>query len=179
MNFWARTVFFLSLTKKTHAHTYYILTPLRSPGGTESDWRARGIGFSTRSGLFIKKHQEIFSMFISPFPLIQARLAGKYRWREFPAVITGNYRPGKYSKFWQSGKYWEIWNFRAVWAKILFNISTNLNWQHIFLIAFVYIMQISYKIHDWSMPEDTADDPSRWFSSPFLSFIKSVLTLYF
>ena len=36
------------------------------------------------------------------------RLAGKYRWREFPAVITGNYRPGKYSKFGQSGKYWEI-----------------------------------------------------------------------
>ena len=36
------------------------------------------------------------------------RLAGKYRWQEFPAVITGNYRPGKYSKFWQSGKYWEI-----------------------------------------------------------------------
>ena len=36
------------------------------------------------------------------------RLAGKYRWREFPAVITGNYHPGKYSKFWQSGKYWEI-----------------------------------------------------------------------
>ena len=34
-----------------------------------------------------------------------SRLAGKYRWREFPAVITGNYRPGKYSKFWQSGKY--------------------------------------------------------------------------
>ena len=25
------------------------------------------------------------------------RLAGKYRWREFPVVITGNYRPGKYS----------------------------------------------------------------------------------
>ena len=36
------------------------------------------------------------------------RLAGKYRWREFPVVITGNYRPGKYSQFWQSGKYWEI-----------------------------------------------------------------------
>ena len=26
-------------------------------------------------------------------------LAGKYQWREFPVVITGNYRPGKYSKF--------------------------------------------------------------------------------
>ena len=36
------------------------------------------------------------------------RLVGKYRWREFPAVITGKYRPGKYSKFCQSGKYWEI-----------------------------------------------------------------------
>ena len=45
---------------------------------------------------------------------LKARLAGKYRWREFPAVITGNYRPGKYSKFWQNGKYWEIQNFRAV-----------------------------------------------------------------
>ena len=43
-----------------------------------------------------------------------ARLASKYRWREFPVVITGNYRPGKYSKFWLSGKYWEIQNFRAV-----------------------------------------------------------------
>ena len=39
---------------------------------------------------------------------VLSRLAGKYRWREFPVVITGNYRPGKYSKFWQSGKYWEI-----------------------------------------------------------------------
>ena len=39
---------------------------------------------------------------------LEARLAGKYRWWEFPAVITGNYRPGKYSKFCQSGKYWEI-----------------------------------------------------------------------
>ena len=26
-------------------------------------------------------------------------LAGKYQWREFPVVITGKYRPGKYSKF--------------------------------------------------------------------------------
>ena len=33
------------------------------------------------------------------------RLAGKYRWLEFPTVITGNNLPGKYSKFWQSGKY--------------------------------------------------------------------------
>ena len=85
------------------------------------------------------------------------RLAGKYRWREFPAVITGNYRPGKYSKFWQSGKYWEIWNFRAVWAKICCNISINLSWQHTFLIAYVHIMQIKYKFHDWSMLQDTAD----------------------
>ena len=45
------------------------------------------------------------------------KLAGKYRWREFPAVITGNYRPGKYSKFGQSGKYWEIWYFKANFAK--------------------------------------------------------------
>ena len=37
--------------------------------------------------------------------LIRARLVGKYRWREFPVVITGNCRPGKYSQFWQSGKY--------------------------------------------------------------------------
>ena len=44
----------------------------------------------------------------------ETRLTGKYRWREFPVVITGNYRPGKYSKFWQSGIYWEIRNFRAV-----------------------------------------------------------------
>ena len=44
----------------------------------------------------------------------RARLAGKYRWQEFPVVITGNYHPGKYSKFWQSGKYWEIRNHRAV-----------------------------------------------------------------
>ena len=42
------------------------------------------------------------------FALYMSRLAGKYRWREFPAVITGDYRPGKYSKFWQGGKYWEI-----------------------------------------------------------------------
>jgi len=28
-----------------------------------------------------------------------AGLAGKYQWREFPLVITGKYRPGKYSKF--------------------------------------------------------------------------------
>ena len=33
-------------------------------------------------------------------------------------------------------------------------------------------MQISYKFHDWSMPEDTADDSGR-LSSPFLAFIKS------
>ena len=26
-----------------------------------------------------------------------SRLVGKYRWREFPVAITGNYRPGKYS----------------------------------------------------------------------------------
>ena len=39
---------------------------------------------------------------------IKPRLAEKYRWWEFPVVITGNYRPGKYSKFCQSGKYWEI-----------------------------------------------------------------------
>ena len=26
-------------------------------------------------------------------------LAGKYQWLEFPVVITGKYRPGKYSKF--------------------------------------------------------------------------------
>jgi hypothetical protein len=25
--------------------------------------------------------------------------AGKYQWQEFPVVITGKYRPGKYSKF--------------------------------------------------------------------------------
>ena len=47
-------------------------------------------------------HLDLFSA------ALVARLAGKYRWREFPAVITGNYRPGKYSSFWQSGKYWEI-----------------------------------------------------------------------
>ena len=35
--------------------------------------------------------------------VLRARLAGKYRWREFPAVITGNYRPGKYSKFGKVG----------------------------------------------------------------------------
>ena len=87
-----------------------------------------------------------------------SRLAGEYQWREFPVVITGNYRPGKYSKFWQSGKYWEIQNFRVVWAKICCNISINLSWQHIFLIVYVHTMQIKYKFHDWSMPEDTADD---------------------
>ena len=32
-------------------------------------------------------------------------LVGKYRWRELPVVITGNYRPGKYSQFWAK---WEI-----------------------------------------------------------------------
>ena len=42
---------------------------------------------------------------------IYTRLAGKYWWREFPAVITGNYRPGKYSQFWKSGKYWDGWMF--------------------------------------------------------------------
>jgi hypothetical protein len=26
-------------------------------------------------------------------------LAGKYQWQEFPVVITGKYRSGKYSKF--------------------------------------------------------------------------------
>ena len=42
------------------------------------------------------------------YAFVKARLAGKYRWWEFPAVITGNYRPGKYSQFGESGKYWEI-----------------------------------------------------------------------
>jgi hypothetical protein len=26
-------------------------------------------------------------------------LVGKYQWQEFPVVITGKYRPGKYFKF--------------------------------------------------------------------------------
>jgi hypothetical protein len=32
-------------------------------------------------------------------------LAGKYQWRKFPVVITGKYRPGKFSKFQLK---WEI-----------------------------------------------------------------------
>ena len=54
----------------------------------------------------------------------KSRLAGKYRWWEFPAVITGNYRPGKYSKFCLSGKY-EI--FRNIFAKIFYHVSLNLS----------------------------------------------------
>ena len=70
---------------------------------------------------------------------LESRLACKYRWwREFPVVITSNYHPGKHSKFWQSGKYWEIRNFRAVWAKICCNISINLSWQHILLIVYIH-----------------------------------------
>jgi hypothetical protein len=34
-----------------------------------------------------------------PIMLLRPGLAGKYQWREFPVVITGKYRPGKYSKF--------------------------------------------------------------------------------
>ena len=45
---------------------------------------------------------------VASFCYLGARLAGKYRRWEFPAVIPGNYRPGKYFKFCQSGKYWEI-----------------------------------------------------------------------
>ena len=111
-------------------------------------------------------------------PVLVARLPGKYRWREFPAVITGNYRPGKYSKFWQSGKYWEIWNFNAVWTKIFCNISKNLSWQQIFLIAYVLIMQINYKIPWLVHPRGH----SRWFlaDSQVLSYHLSSLvsTLY-
>ena len=47
-----------------------------------------------------------------------SKLAGKYRWRESPAVITGNYRPGKYSKFWQSGKYEILELFELKYAAI-------------------------------------------------------------
>ena len=49
--------------------------------------------------------------------------------REIPVVgiPSGNYRPGKYSKFCQSGKYWEIRNFRTIFAKIFFHISLNLS----------------------------------------------------
>ena len=65
--------------------------------------------------------------YMQVIPFDDSRLAGKYRWREFPVVITGNYRPGKYSIFWQSGKYWEIQNFRAVLAKLCCNISINLS----------------------------------------------------
>ena len=102
-----------------------------------------------------------------------ARLAGKYRSREFPAVITGNYRPGKYSKFWQSGKYWEIWHFKAVWTKRFCNISKNLSWKQIFLIAYVLIMQISYKIPRLVH----ARGHSRWFvaDSQVLSYHLSSL----
>ena len=50
------------------------------------------------------------------FHLSVPRLAGKYRWWEFPAVIPGNYRPGKYSRFCQSGKYWEIQNFYSCFS---------------------------------------------------------------
>ena len=39
--------------------------------------------------------------------------------REIPVagIPSGNYRPGKYSKFGQSGKYWEICSLRANFAK--------------------------------------------------------------
>ena len=36
---------------------------------------------------------------VSSTPCLSAGLAGKYQWQEFPVVITGKYRPGKYSKF--------------------------------------------------------------------------------
>ena len=40
-----------------------------------------------------------------PINKSEPRLAGRYLWQEFPAVTTGNYHPGKYSKFWAK---WEI-----------------------------------------------------------------------
>jgi hypothetical protein len=36
---------------------------------------------------------------ISKNILFGSGLAGKYQWQEFPVVITGKYRPGKYSIF--------------------------------------------------------------------------------
>ena len=63
--------------------------------------------FSNKSPL-VEQATFIHTALLSAMTPVGARLDGKYRWREFPVVITGNYRPGKYSKFWQSGKYWEI-----------------------------------------------------------------------
>ena len=46
------------------------------------------------------------AIFLSrPRNLESTRLVGNYRWREFPLVNTGNYRPGKYS---QNGAYREL-----------------------------------------------------------------------
>ena len=41
---------------------------------------------------------------------------------------------------------------------------------YISYIVYVHTMQIKYKFHDWSMPEDTADD--------FWQTLKSFLIIY-
>ena len=96
-----------------------------------------------------------------------SRLAGKYRWREFPAVITVLGNTPNFGKVGNTGKY-EI--LELFWAKICCNISINLSWQHIFLIAYVHIMQIKYKFHDLSMLQDTAADFWQTLKSFFIIY---------
>ena len=61
-----------------------------------NDYKYLGMKF-TSSGIFKQGKEDMYKKSLKA--VFKSGLAGKYQWREFPVVITGKYRPGKYSKF--------------------------------------------------------------------------------